>query len=297
MMNSSFLSSAADGLSAAVVGEIGNHSHYSNNRNTFQGEQGLFSYILPSFHPYLTKTMTHILPACPHTLWQRYTEGGDGLRRFLLLTAMLLLCAALLPRASGAASDAYIIHVDVETKRLTLWQGDALIRTYTVATGTWDTPTPLGVFRITHRFSGQMGGFGTCFLGLNVPWGNYGIHGTNKPESIGYNASHGCIRMHVKDAEELYALVPNGTQVVIECGAYGELGGTLRTLRNGDRSSMVRAVQRKLRALGFYHGWPDGVFGPGTQTAVDAARKAYGLSPNGLVDWSLYQKLGLTLFE
>ena len=95
----------------------------------------------------------------------------------------------------------------------------------------------------------------------------------------------------------LYARVPNGTVVVIECGAYGELGGSLRTLKNGDRSSMVRAVQRKLRALGFYFGTPDGIFGSATQRAVDKARETFNLSANGLVDWALYQKLGLTLFE
>lgn len=215
-------------------------------------------------------------------------------RLTLLAAAVLLLCC--FPRGARAEST-YTIHVDVEQKRLTLFHGEEAVKTYTVATGTWDTPTPVGVFTITHRFSGRMCGFGTCFLGLNVPWGNYGIHGTNKPETIGYSASHGCIRMSVKDAEELYALVPNGTRVVIECGPYGELGSTLRVLKNGDRSAAVRAVQRKLRALGFYQGWPDGIFGEGTQRAVDAARKAYHLPPNGLVDWALYQALGLTIFE
>jgi len=210
---------------------------------------------------------------------------------------LCLLWLAFALSVDAANADAFIIHVDVEQKRLTLFQGDEAVRTYTVATGAWETPTPVGVFTITHRFSGQMGGFGTCFLGLDVPWGNYGIHGTNKPESIGYSASHGCIRMQVRDAEELYALVPNGTKVVIECGPFGELGETLRVLKNGDRSHMVRAVQRKLRALGYYHGWPDGIFGAATQRAVDAARRDFGLPPNGLVDWALYQKLGLTPFE
>lgn len=212
------------------------------------------------------------------------------MKRFAWLLLMLLF----LP---SQAEEPFLIHVDVEQKRLTLFRGDELLRTYTVATGAWDTPTPVGVFTITHRFSGQMCGFGTCFLGLNVPWGNYGIHGTNKPESIGYNASHGCIRMNVADAEELYQLVPNGTKVVIECGPWGELGGSLRTLKNGDRSAAVCAVQRKLRALGYYNGWPDGVFGNATQQAVDAARQAFQLPPNGLVDWALYHKLGLIPFE
>lgn len=212
---------------------------------------------------------------------------------FLLASILLL---GLLPLPARAEAP-YIIHVDVEQKHLTLFRGEELVKQYLIATGAWDTPTPVGIFTITHRFSGRMCGFGTCFLGLNVPWGNYGIHGTNRPESIGSNASHGCIRMRVADAEELYALVPNGTRVVIENGPYGELGSTLRVLRNGDRSSAVRAVQRKLRSLGYYQGWPDGVFGDGTQRAVDAARKAYHLPPNGLVDWALYHALGLTLFE
>lgn len=218
------------------------------------------------------------------------------MKQGLIFIALAALCCAFLPAAS-ARQEPYMIHVDVEQKRLTLFQGSEIRETYTIATGAWDTPTPVGVFVITHRFSGQMGGFGTCFLGLNVPWGNYGIHGTNKPESIGYNASHGCIRMNVADAEELYATVPDGTTVVIENGPCGELGEYLRVLKNGDRSQAVRAVQRKLRALGFYHGWPDGIFGQATQEAVDKARKTYQLAPNGLVDWALYQKIGLTPFE
>ena len=220
------------------------------------------------------------------------------MRRWLIpavaLLAAFAACCAL--TASGEQAAPYVIHVDVEQKSLTVWQGSAQVRQYTVATGAWNTPTPLGMFTINSRFSGRMSGFGTCFLGLNVPWGSYGIHGTNKPESIGSNASHGCIRLRVKDAEELYALVPNGTRVVIECGPYGELGTSLRSLKSGDRSSMVRAVQRKLRALGYYAGWPDGIYGEGTARAVSAARRALSLPP-GEVDWAFYRAIGLTLFE
>lgn len=217
------------------------------------------------------------------------------MRKALLLMVLGVVLLSL-PAATGEKNAPYEIHIDVESKTLTLFQGDKLVKQYTIATGAWDTPTPLGVFTINSRFSGEMCGFGTCFLGLNVPWGNYGIHGTNKPESIGSNASHGCIRMRVKDAEELYATVPNGTRVVIQCGSFGELGTSLRPLQEGDRSSMVCAVQRKLKALGFYYGWPDGIYGAATQQAVAAARKAMSLPP-GHVDWAFYQAIGLTLFE
>ena len=151
-----------------------------------------------------------------------------------LLTLLLVLALLVFAGAAGGA-EPYVIHVDVDQKQLTLWQGDALVKRYTVATGAPGTPTPLGTFTINSRFHGEMCGFGTCFLGLDVPWGQYGIHGTNKPESIGSNASHGCIRMYVKDAEELYALVPNGTKVVIQCGPYGELGWGLSALRGQEQ--------------------------------------------------------------
>ena len=217
------------------------------------------------------------------------------MRKALLLMVLGVVLLSL-SAAIGEKNAPYEIHIDVESKTLTLFQGDKLVKQYTIATGAWDTPTPLGVFTINSRFSGEMCGFGTCFLGLNVPWGDYGIHGTNKPESIGSNASHGCIRMRVKDAEEVYATVPNGTRVVIQCGPFGELGTSLRPLKEGDRSSMVCAVQRKLKALGFYYGWPDGIYGAATQQAVTAARKAMNLPP-GHVDWAFYQAIGLTLFE
>ncbi len=59
------------------------------------------------------------------------------------------------------------------------------------------------------------GGFGSRWMGLNVPWGGkYGIHGTNQPGSIGFNASAGCIRMRNKDVEELYNLVEYNTTVL-----------------------------------------------------------------------------------
>ncbi len=215
---------------------------------------------------------------------------------FALVAMAAFLALPLSPPAGGERRDARVIFIDVDAKCLYLFEGKDELRRYTVATGAWDTPTPLGVFRINSRFRSEMSGFGTCFLGLNVPWGQYGIHGTNKPESIGANASHGCVRLRVEDAEELYDLAPNGTRVVIQSGSYGELGDTLRPLRSGDRSSMVCAVQRKLRALGYYYGWPDGVYGAATEKAVAAARRALGLAP-GEVDWAFYKAIGLTLFE
>ena len=42
-----------------------------------------------------------------------------------------------------------------------------------------------------------------------------GIHGTTDDASIGHNASHGCIRMHIPDVEKLYDEVPVGAAIYI----------------------------------------------------------------------------------
>ncbi len=56
---------------------------------------------------------------------------------------------------------------------------------------------------------------GTRWMGLDVPWGNYGIHGTNADWAIGTYVSNGCIRMHNWDVEAIYPLVVLGTPVDI----------------------------------------------------------------------------------
>ncbi len=45
--------------------------------------------------------------------------------------------------------------------------------------------------------------------------GQYAIHGTNQPKSIGTFASYGCVRMHNADIQDLYERVGVGTQVVV----------------------------------------------------------------------------------
>jgi lipoprotein-anchoring transpeptidase ErfK/SrfK len=50
---------------------------------------------------------------------------------------------------------------------------------------------------------------------MTLSGGEYAIHGTNQPGSIGGFVSYGCIRMHNRDVLDLYARVSIGTQVVV----------------------------------------------------------------------------------
>jgi len=51
---------------------------------------------------------------------------------------------------------------------------------------------------------------------LTLRGGEYAIHGTNRPQSVGGFVSYGCIRMYNRDIVELYRLVAVGTPVIVE---------------------------------------------------------------------------------
>ncbi|WP_377843064.1 L,D-transpeptidase [Bosea sp. UC22_33] len=55
---------------------------------------------------------------------------------------------------------------------------------------------------------------GARVIGLG-PTGQYAIHGTNMPNTVGTAASYGCFRMHNQDVIDLYARVQMGTPVVV----------------------------------------------------------------------------------
>jgi lipoprotein-anchoring transpeptidase ErfK/SrfK len=126
-----------------------------------------------------------------------------------------------------------VVVIRRESRRLTLFQGPTLVRTLPIATGTAEFPTPLGAFSIVDKQRhpwwyppdsdwaeglepvppGPGNPLGTRWMGLSA-WG-VGIHATPDAASVGYSASHGCIRMYVSDAEWLFEQVGIGTPVYI----------------------------------------------------------------------------------
>ena len=106
-------------------------------------------------------------------------------------------------------------------------------KVFGVATGQPSYPTPLGRFTIVSKQlnpwwypppsdwaaglepvpPGPGNPLGTRWMGLSVP--AVGIHGTPDAASIGYSASHGCIRMKIAAAEWLFDRVSKGTTVFI----------------------------------------------------------------------------------
>jgi len=224
-------------------------------------------------------------------------KWGLGALALILMGLSVLLVHPSPEKNASGGPPGMLIWIDLELMRLTVYENGLQTARFPIAAGAAATPSPVGVFRINRKFSTALSGFGTRFLGLNVPWGDYGIHGTNRPSSIGSHASHGCIRLNVKDAEALYKMIPIGTKVVIDGGAYGPLNGGIRALREGDRGADVALLQKRLIRQGYLEGSADGVFGPSTRSAVITARKALNLSSSDTADAALQRKLGNLLFD
>ena len=109
----------------------------------------------------------------------------------------------------------YNITINVAARKLTLFKEGKLFKTYPIAVGKPSTPTPKGNFTIINKAYNPGGPFGARWLGLSAPNGDYGIHGTNNPISIGKAVSNGCIRTYNNNIIELYNLVTIGTPVKI----------------------------------------------------------------------------------
>jgi lipoprotein-anchoring transpeptidase ErfK/SrfK len=179
--------------------------------------------------------------------------------------------------------------------KLSVYMDDQLYRQYPVALGKRSTPTPVGTWKVRNKMKNWGKGFGTRWIGLDVPWGIYGIHGTNRPNSIGRDVSHGCIRMFNQDVEELYEMVRHGTEVTILGHVLGEPHVEPRRLAAGDSGADVQYIQSRLQSAGFYQGSCHGKFLPSTELALKAFEKANGLPVDGIM--SLHDYIALGIYE
>ena len=190
------------------------------------------------------------------------------------------------------------ILIEVQEKRLSLIdrEDEKILDTYTIATGKSSNPTPLGSFRIIEKAHwGE--GFGSRWLGLDVPWGIYGIHGTNQPSSIGGSVSAGCVRMRNSDVEDLYDKVSADTQVVIMNGLYGPFGHGFRTLKPGDRGADVLEVQKRLSLEGYYKDSLDGIYGEAMKKSLIDFLRSKDFPLTDKIDEDIYNELGIVLMD
>lgn len=199
---------------------------------------------------------------------------------------------------NSRAKDRYTIYIDINEKTLYLLDGPTkeVVKRYPIATGKRETPSPIGTWKIINKGRGEEI-YGGYWMGLNVPWGSFGIHGTKMPYSIGKSASNGCFRMYNRDAEELFQKVGHETTVVVYGGPYGRFGNGLRTMKLGDAGSDVFEVQRLMKQQGYYPYDESGIFGEGMKAYVIKFRKDKNLIPADFIDGEFYKALGVRLAD
>lgn len=193
----------------------------------------------------------------------------------------------------GRPADEGWIRIDLWERKLYLMEKDKVKESFPVGIGKEKYPTPIGTWQVTNKSRDWGGGFGTRWIGLNVPWGLYGIHGTNRPDSVGSHASHGCIRMLNHDVERLYHQVLPGMWVRIDGPIFGRESWSLKTLVRGDRGTLVMLVQNRLRAAGYYKGTIDGIFGFQLESAIKRYQQDHQLEMTGQIKTVEYHRLGL----
>ncbi|HTI33061.1 MAG TPA: L,D-transpeptidase family protein [Miltoncostaea sp.] len=123
--------------------------------------------------------------------------------------------------------------VSLTQRKVRLIRNGKVIRTYPVAIGQPAYPTPTGEYEINDKQkdpvwyppdspwaaelssipAGPGNPLGTRWIGTTAP--AIGLHGTYADSSVGQAASHGCMRMHIKDVEALYDLVTIGMKISI----------------------------------------------------------------------------------
>lgn len=191
----------------------------------------------------------------------------------------------------------YAILIDLDEKHLYLLNRGKLVKKYPCAVGTPSTPSPIGSYKIKEKAKwGE--GFGGYWMGINCTWGNYGIHGTNFPKSIGKAASHGCFRMFNKDIKELYAIIPIGTTVCVVSGCYGPFGNGNRIIEPHMYGRDVQVIQQRLKQLGYYNGYCSGKYDTEDfKTALHKFQRNHGIQISDKIDAKTLKMMNFIIMD
>ncbi len=107
----------------------------------------------------------------------------------------------------------------------TVYRGDRVVWTASVAPGKASSPTPTGSFYVDaiarpSTATGPYGLYQVSFSGFSNVYSSFGagngqvaMHGTNQPQLIGTPASHGCVRFSNEQIAQMVWLAPQGTPV------------------------------------------------------------------------------------
>ena len=224
-------------------------------------------------------------------------------RIFLVLIVIIMICPIL-----GYAEEneeallknhkSYNVFIDLNDLTLNLVDPvtKKFEKKYPISIGKKETPSPIGNWHVKSK-ANLKGPFGGYWLGLDVPWDTFGIHGTNRPDSIGSMASHGCFRMNNYNIIEVFNSVDVGASVIIYPGPNFRFSIYSRIIKPNDSGYDVYEVQRRLKDLGYFKYDPNGIYGYTLEQAVLNYKFNFGLGDTPEIDGKFLDSIGLPLMD
>ena len=102
----------------------------------------------------------------------------------IILIIMAIFIGLIIPvTMANSNKNKYSILVDVEESKMYVMENGVCTKIYSCSGGKASTPSPIGTWTIISKAKwGE--GFGGSWLGFNVPWGQFGIHGTTEKYSV-----------------------------------------------------------------------------------------------------------------
>jgi len=142
---------------------------------------------------------------------------------FAAIVALMALSAGAAPRqapptesaAPRQAGEPIMAIVSIKTQQITFYDGEGWILRAPVSTGTRGRETPAGVFAVLEK---DVDHHSSLYDDASMPhmqritWNGIALHGGPLP---GYAASHGCVRMPFRFAEDLFDKTRIGMRVII----------------------------------------------------------------------------------
>lgn len=118
------------------------------------------------------------------------------------------------------------IEVDLSSQKLRLYENGDIVKEFSVSSGSFNTPTPKGSFKVYKKSLIIYSRLANCWLFFWIGFttdGAYGFHqvpfcpgeGIRGLSQIGKPASLGCVRLGFKESQFLYDWVNIGTPVLV----------------------------------------------------------------------------------
>lgn len=185
------------------------------------------------------------------------------------------------------------IFADLKKDKLYLISEGRVFKTYSIGNQSGKTPSPTGEWKVSSKSTiGR--DMKTKWIGINTPWGKYGIHNGGKSFRLVNNPDYGAVYLENNDMEELFNVIVPGTKIAIYDGS--DLNPFLmerKLLKPGDRGGDVYKIQKKLKQKGYYKGYLDGVYNAEMKSAVHEFQNQNKLPKSDYINYLFCIKIGI----